>query len=154
MFWKNASFKMLYLIGPDGLVNQGLVNFQKMVWMIIDNGTCPSIQIKHQKSSADHAFNSHSCCFLEVCIPLVYKVSKIYQVCQKQHLKIFVVVITKEVLAGKDWEASNSLNQFSISPHLGEMEASQQYDHGSSWLHISSADAQQNFNRYITSQLK
>ncbi len=25
--------KMLYLIGSDGLVNQGFVNFQKMVWM-------------------------------------------------------------------------------------------------------------------------
>ena len=26
-------FKMLYLIGPDGLVNRGFINFQKMVWM-------------------------------------------------------------------------------------------------------------------------
>ena len=25
--------KMLHLIGPDGLVNWGFVNFQKMVWM-------------------------------------------------------------------------------------------------------------------------
>ncbi len=25
--------KMLYLTGPDGLVNQGFVNFQKIVWM-------------------------------------------------------------------------------------------------------------------------
>ena len=27
------SFKMLYLIGPDGLVNLSFENFQKMVWM-------------------------------------------------------------------------------------------------------------------------
>ncbi len=27
--------KMLYLIGPDGLVNWGFLNFQKMVWMIM-----------------------------------------------------------------------------------------------------------------------
>ncbi len=26
-------FKMLYLIGPDGLVNMSFENFQKMVWM-------------------------------------------------------------------------------------------------------------------------
>ena len=28
-------FKMLYLIGPDGLVNLNFENFQKMVWMTI-----------------------------------------------------------------------------------------------------------------------
>ncbi len=28
-----CSVKMLYLIGPDGHVNQGFVNFQKVVWM-------------------------------------------------------------------------------------------------------------------------
>ncbi len=30
---KVINIKMLYLIGPDGLVNQTVVNFQKMVWM-------------------------------------------------------------------------------------------------------------------------
>ena len=39
-------FKMLYLIGPDGLVNWGFVNLKKMVWKLkfelfvsSDNGT-------------------------------------------------------------------------------------------------------------------
>ncbi len=35
---------MLYLIGPDGLVNRRFVNFQKMVWMTM-------------------VHNSHPCCF-------------------------------------------------------------------------------------------
>ncbi len=29
----SCCIKMLYLKGPDGLVNQGLINLQKMVWM-------------------------------------------------------------------------------------------------------------------------
>ncbi len=33
MLW--LCFKMLYLIGPDGLVNLSFENFQKMVWMTI-----------------------------------------------------------------------------------------------------------------------
>ncbi len=32
MLW-NYRFKMLYLIGPDGLVNLSFENFQKKVWM-------------------------------------------------------------------------------------------------------------------------
>ncbi len=40
---------MLYLIGPDGLVNQGFVNFQKMVWMTTVHVL--RSRIKHQKSS-------------------------------------------------------------------------------------------------------
>ncbi len=32
--WHNkVCIKMLYLIGPDGLVNRGFIDFQKMVWM-------------------------------------------------------------------------------------------------------------------------
>ena len=31
------TLKMLYLIGPDGLVNLTFANFQKMVWMTIIN---------------------------------------------------------------------------------------------------------------------
>ena len=31
---KSFCLKMLYLIGPDGLVNRRFVNFQKMVWTI------------------------------------------------------------------------------------------------------------------------
>ena len=32
-FGMKKDLKMLHLIGPDGLVNLGFVNFQKMVWM-------------------------------------------------------------------------------------------------------------------------
>ncbi len=41
--------KMLYLIGPDGLVNWGFVNFQIMVWMTTVHVL--RFKIKHQKSS-------------------------------------------------------------------------------------------------------
>ena len=40
---------MLYLIGPDGLVNWGFINFLKMVWMITVHVLI--LRIKHQKSS-------------------------------------------------------------------------------------------------------
>ena len=38
--------KMVYLIGPNGLVNWRFANFHKMVWM-----------------TTVHAYNSHPCCF-------------------------------------------------------------------------------------------
>ena len=34
---------MLYLIGPDGLVNWSFENFQKMVWMTMVHVLIPSI---------------------------------------------------------------------------------------------------------------
>ncbi len=51
-------FKMVYLIGPDGLVNRRFANFHKMLWMT----------------------TVHPCCSLEICIPSVYRVCRIYQV--------------------------------------------------------------------------
>ena len=55
-------FKMLYLIGPDGRVNRRFIDFQKMVWM-----------------TTVHIIHIHAV-FLEICIPSVYKVCRIYQV--------------------------------------------------------------------------
>ena len=47
---KPISYEILvYLIGPDGLVNQRFVNFEKMVWMITVHVL--RFRIKHQKSS-------------------------------------------------------------------------------------------------------
>ncbi len=39
---KIVCLKMLYLIGPNGLVNRGFINFQKIVWMTI---MCPTYAI-------------------------------------------------------------------------------------------------------------
>ena len=39
----------MYLIGPDGLVNRGFLNFPKKVWMITVHVL--RFRIKHQKSS-------------------------------------------------------------------------------------------------------
>ena len=44
-----SSFKMLYLIGPGGLVNRGFINFRKMVWMTTIHVL--RFRMKHQKSS-------------------------------------------------------------------------------------------------------
>ena len=41
-------FKMLYLIGPNGLVNRRFVNFQNMVWMTMVDVL--RLRIKHLKS--------------------------------------------------------------------------------------------------------
>ncbi len=45
----NWSFKMLYLIGPTGLVNLGYVNFWKLKWMTMVRDL--RFRINHQKLS-------------------------------------------------------------------------------------------------------
>ncbi len=55
---------MLYLIGPDGLVNLSLENFQKMVWMTIVHDV-----------------------FLEICIPSKNKICRFCRFTHKHHLK-------------------------------------------------------------------
>ncbi len=62
-------FKMLYLIGPDGLVNMSFENFQKMVWMTIV-----------------HLLHSQSWCFLEICITSKNKICRFCRFTHKHHL--------------------------------------------------------------------
>ena len=40
---RQKALKMLYLIGPNGLVNRGFINFQKMVWMTVVHVFCHNV---------------------------------------------------------------------------------------------------------------
>ncbi len=66
IFKDSSDIKMVYLIGPDGLVNRRFANFHKTVWMT----------------------KVHPCCFLEICIPSVYRVCRIYQVLSQRASKL------------------------------------------------------------------
>ncbi len=72
--FKCPLLKMVYLIGPNGLVNRRFSNFHKVVWMTTD------------------AYNSHPCCFFFK-FPFHTGYAEYIRFCHKEHLNNSLIAI-------------------------------------------------------------